>query len=308
MNKKLVCAVLLFFISSYLYATKYAGEFFDTGGGARALAMGRAFVAVQDDPSLGYWNPSLLPTLQDNSILLMHSERFGGDVKYDFATVNFKYNDSYISLTLLNTLIDDIVLTDAVTDTTQLPDIKGKTRDIETGAILSYGIKYNDKLNFGAGFKMARKSVADSSAYGLGLDLSATYFYNEKLTLAINIQNIMGTYLFWNNGTSEVLWPQVKLGAAYDFSEYNVLITSDLDIRFEGREEADAFAFSEISIDPHVGLEYALTKNIFLRAGYDVDKITYGAGLEYKKFRLNYGYIDHSDLDATQRISFSYSF
>jgi hypothetical protein len=65
-------------------ATKYAGAFMEDGGGARALGMGSAFVAVADDASAAFFNPAGIVDAQRVELMLMHSERFGDLVDRDY--------------------------------------------------------------------------------------------------------------------------------------------------------------------------------------------------------------------------------
>ena len=75
MLKKAACyAVLaLIMIAAFAadsHATKLAGEFLQTGLGAKALAMGGAYVSVADDASATYWNPAGLVLQEKRQILL----------------------------------------------------------------------------------------------------------------------------------------------------------------------------------------------------------------------------------------------
>ncbi|MBN1434634.1 UPF0164 family protein [Candidatus Fermentibacterales bacterium] len=71
-------------LDSASWAAKYAGEFLYVGAGGRALGMGSAFVAVADDASAAYWNPAGVCTRTGQSAQFMHSERFGGLIRYDY--------------------------------------------------------------------------------------------------------------------------------------------------------------------------------------------------------------------------------
>ncbi|MEK7670779.1 MAG: UPF0164 family protein, partial [Bacteroidota bacterium] len=66
---------------------KYAGEFISLGVGGRALGMGGAFVALANDVTAGYWNPAGLSHINYPQISLMHDERYGSLVNYDYGAV-----------------------------------------------------------------------------------------------------------------------------------------------------------------------------------------------------------------------------
>src|SRR5262249_40893470 len=65
-------------------ATKYAGEFLKVPVGARAIGIGGAFVAVDDDATAPYWNPAGLIYLPYKEVLPQHSEQFGSLVNHDY--------------------------------------------------------------------------------------------------------------------------------------------------------------------------------------------------------------------------------
>ena len=66
---------------------KYAGEFIDIGVGGRALGLGGAYTAIANDVTAGYWNPAGLSKLMYPQLTLMHDERFGGLINYDYGAI-----------------------------------------------------------------------------------------------------------------------------------------------------------------------------------------------------------------------------
>ncbi|MCK4236618.1 MAG: hypothetical protein KAX38_05835, partial [Candidatus Krumholzibacteria bacterium] len=96
---------------------KYAGEFMALGGGARAMGMGGAFIAVVNDATASFWNPagiarfsSMQTSPEDWEISLMHSERFGDLIDYNFASAAFplKSGESGWGMTFIHMGIADI--------------------------------------------------------------------------------------------------------------------------------------------------------------------------------------------------------
>src|SRR5437762_4483401 len=60
-----------------------SGSFLKIGVGARAAALGEAFVAVANDPSAIYWNPAGLASMQRQEFQLSHLE-WPADIRYEF--------------------------------------------------------------------------------------------------------------------------------------------------------------------------------------------------------------------------------
>ena len=97
-------------------ATKYAGAFMEDGGGARALGMGSAFVAVADDASAAFFNPAGIVDAQRVELMLMHSERFGDLVDRDyFSYVQPLRGEGWaggaFAISLIHLAVDDIPIT-----------------------------------------------------------------------------------------------------------------------------------------------------------------------------------------------------
>jgi len=88
---------------------KYAGEFMSIGVGARALGMGGTFVAISEDVTAGYWNPSALATLEYPQLAGMYAERFASIVNYNYGGIALPYGkNSGISLSFIRLAVDDI--------------------------------------------------------------------------------------------------------------------------------------------------------------------------------------------------------
>ena len=83
----LIVLVLAALPSSTIAATGFAGEFLAVGAGARAMALGNAYVALVDDATAGYWNSAALSDVQENTAYLMHADRFSGLLNQDFVAV-----------------------------------------------------------------------------------------------------------------------------------------------------------------------------------------------------------------------------
>lgn len=78
-NKFLVIIFILFSVgvgNSLSEESKYAGSFLELGIGARAMAMGGAFVSVANDGSAFYWNPAGVATLRQQELSGMYASLF----------------------------------------------------------------------------------------------------------------------------------------------------------------------------------------------------------------------------------------
>ncbi len=327
---KVVCTSLAIFLligsaqaGNGFRAAKYGGEFLTLGAGGRALGMGGAYAALANDVSAGYWNPAGLVNIDYPQIMLMHSQQFGGVVKYDYGSFAMPLGTSRtLGIGLIRLGVDDIPVTQLSNPALKLGeeyvDENGITRrntprvarmisDAEYALFLSYGLKRNEKLALGANVKLIHKNVGDNSAWGLGFDIGAIYKPAGNLLVGLNLQDITTTVLAWNTGTREIIVPALKAGLAYPLKipglGGSIAPAVDFDIRFEGRDYAAQFAVGPVSLDSHLGWEYQFQNLFALRIGSDVGKLSAGAGLNLPKFQIDYAFLSHDDLGNSHRIS-----
>lgn len=301
--------LLLTSLQSQTVIGKYAGEFLSIGVGGRPLGMGGAYVAIANDVTAGYYNPAGLAKLNYPQIALMHDERYGNLVNYNYAAVAIPYGKDYtFGVSIMRLGVDGI------------PDTRNAGKD-ENGNPLSSGqydkmvrLNYDlitefsnqdwafyltgakrvtDDLYLGANVKILSRSIAEYSAFGIGFDIGAYYTPMENLMLGANVQDVTTTFVAWSTGRNELITPTAKVGAAYqlEFLGGKILPAVDLDIRFENRRFASQFNVGPVSFDPHLGMEYSY-KNLFaVRAGYnDVKQFTFGAGVKLPKLNIDYSF------------------
>lgn len=176
---------------------------------------------------------------------------------------------------------------------------------------LSWSRPLSEELSIGANFKMVYRQLMDYSAWGLGLDAGLLWKPTGALSLGMNLQDITGTHLFWNNGHSEVVNPTAKLGAAFTvpLRKFSSVLTVGLDgdFRFEGREYSAQYSRGEVSLDTRAGMELLIRDTVGIRLGSSEGNMTAGIGLKIglfgKPVSLDYAWLGHDQLDNTHRFS-----
>ena len=79
----IIFSILLFTAGAYAQgSTRYAGAFLELSIGARAMAMGDAFVSVANDGSAFYWNPAGAAGLPRAEVSGMYASLFKGLVRH----------------------------------------------------------------------------------------------------------------------------------------------------------------------------------------------------------------------------------
>lgn len=300
---------------------KYAGEFMAIGVGGRALGLGGAHVAMVNDATAGYWNPAALARIDYPEGIIMHDERFGSLVNYDFAGVAIPYGpDVSLGISVLRLGVDGIPDTrDAWIDSNG-NGIFDKTDRLDYDKIsyfnaadwalyFTYAKRSSREFKYGVNVKIIRRDLADQSATGIGFDVGALYAPTDNLSLGVNVQDVTTTLVAWSTGRNELVSPTMKIGAAYGIDALGGRFTPvvDVDVRFENRRFASIANLGPVSFDPHAGLEFDYKKTLALRVGYnDIKQLTLGAGLHLRMLDVDYSFAKFAadeTLGNTHRIS-----
>lgn len=305
------------------HATKYAGAFLEAGFGggigARASGMGNAFVSIANDGSAGYWNPAGMVLIEKREATAMHVERFGDLVNYDALGYVQVVNGgtkkrSAFGFSLIRSGVDDVPFT-SIDPNTGEHRVDRYESWSEWALFFSYARLMRDDVSLGGSVKVIRKSIADDSAIGFGLDFGALLRPWRALSVGVQAQDITSTILIWN-GETETISPTVKLGASYPFEipmlRGTLVAAADVDTRFEGRQFAAQRWAGSISGDFHFGGEFWYKKLLAVRAGSDEGAFTAGAGFRFplseRALGVDYAFLEHEDLDASHRVSALFKF
>lgn len=306
-----------------LAVDKFAAEFLKLGVGSRALGMGGAFVGIADDASAAYWNPAGLTFLPAQDLQLTHAEVFGGLLNHDVGSwarrIGTEENRATIGVTVIRLGVDDIKITqDALVQNSgglvQIDPSKVRLKSAyDLGILLSYARAMGPRWAIGGNFKMIRQNLVDvGSSFGLGLDLGLNYMAGTQTTLGVRLADITTTRISWDTGRHESVAPTVTLGGATTrhISALKGSITPAVDVQlaFEDLGNADQFQMGSVTGNIHAGLEYWYNRALALRLGTDSGNFAAGAGLRFRlgpfqRFGVDYAYLNHDELDATNRVT-----
>jgi len=287
---------------------RYSAEFM-AGGGARALAMGNAHIALASDAWAIFWNPAGLSKITVPQAALMHSERFEGVIDYDVAALALPQPDgSVISTGIIRLGVNGIPFTEKQFSDQPLSDENRVeiTKIVNEGEYAYFAAKANHfgRWSWGISPKLIFKHIGSKyRAYGLGIDMGIRGKPLESLPVeaGLAIHDLLGTPIAWEQtGHKEIIVSTIRLGLAcqFDVSSLEAQITPAVDLSY--RLES---AFDSDAADYHLGLEYLIRHTVALRVGSDNGRLAFGGGLQLKPVSIDYAFIGHDKLGDTHRIS-----
>ncbi len=234
-----------------------AASFLKIGAGARAIALGGAFVAVADDASAGYWNPAGLAQLSGPVISLADRVPVMDTDYASMAIASPVWKLGYLGLNAIYYGCGDVPVYDSHGVS------KGVLTDREAAVILSYAYKLN-QLSVGVNGKYIYQDIADdfvsTESDGIGADVSVLYEIFRSLTVGATFHSNYEMTSSADGTLSGESPLNIRAGVHYfgDMGEDNSL--------------SFMMDFDQSKLYPlklHVGTELILYDTLALRAGLD---------------------------------------
>ncbi len=315
------------FISNVSKRGTTAAPFLSIAQGARAMAMGTAFVAVADDQSAMYWNPAGIADLSGNRIVFDYTQWIA-DIKYNYvgATINLGSMGT-VGLNLTSSSIPEMRVT-----TVDLPEGTGEMFGVSDAAVgITYALKLTDKFSIGFNPKFIYQRIWKMSATAIAIDLGVKYLTPfDGITLGMSISNFGSKMRLSGNNTLVLYDPDpfttgnnahipgdartdswtlpltFKVGIAYTAlsTEANRLI-----LAIDAAHPSDDYE----SVD--LGAEYVFDNFIALRGGYNSlflesaeERFTMGFGIQQNligstQITIDYAYQEYRRLKNAQKFS-----
>ncbi len=271
------------------------------GAGARALSLGRAYVAMANDPTAVFWNPAGLEIIPRTSFTLFHNQLFEGTM-YDFvgfAYPTLNYGTVGIGFTRVGT--DDIPYV------SEHNVVLGSMNYEEDELYISYAKKLPFRLYGGLTFKFRRQSFSliNQNATGLGLDFGLMYRPEWESKF---LRNLGFGFSFRN-----LVSPDMKLGSRVDNEPYfwTLGLVKGFEVGTGGKVnlllDFGKSKFESGSI--RLGTEYIFRGIGSVRLGYDNSQFALGAGIKYSFVRIDYSFgssMAGGDFPPTHRFSLTF--
>jgi len=113
----------------------------------------------------------------------------------------------------------------------------------------------------------------------------------DAVTLSGVLHDATTTYLSWSDGVREYVAPNLTTGMALNFfpaDRHALTWALDLAWMFEDRTFDSQLAIGGVTADIHTGLEYWYRNTLALRTGMAGKDLTFGLGVRYRHFGVDY--------------------
>jgi hypothetical protein len=297
--------------------------FLKIGVSARAVGMGEAVVALQQDAASLYYNPGSVAQF-DRTELSASRIQWPADINYDFiALARHLFGRHYIGFSA------GILHMAPMPETTEyLPHGTGNYFTYQDRFIaLTYGARMTDRFSFGITLKQVQEDLAGQVMTAPMLDMGTFYWTGYRsLRFSASLSHFgsqarpKGTYrkriLDRDSGQEtvaesefEVFSPPTifRIGAAMDIlSRPGQTLTMALQLNHPV-DDAENIAY---------GFEYVLFQTLALRGGYKINKeeenFSFGIGLRVPAgpviVKVDYAYANFVHLSDPQRLSIGLTF
>jgi tetratricopeptide (TPR) repeat protein len=267
---------------------------FSLGAGARGMGMGRSFVSLSGGASSAFSNPAATALLDQSEFTAFHTSLFMG-TNYDCLALSHPVGTLGVF-----TISAGRLGTGSFTgrDEFNRPSQSISASEFQLG--ISYGRELPFGLATGLSFKGAGQELGDNTGYGFGLDWGLQYRPNFMRGLTL--------------GTSfnDLIQPRIKLVNSEDkfqtISRFGASYSRSITTIFSATAAIDLDKSAGRNLRYHPGLEAGFYDAYFLRVGYDKDRPTFGAGIVYNIFRLDYAYENIEFFGGSHRVSLSLVF
>ncbi len=309
-----------------------AAQFLKIGVGARATAMGSAYVALANDASALFWNPAGIARLSGNEAILVHTEWL--------ADINFDYGGIAINMGTFGTVgasLTIVSMGEMLVRTEKEPEGTGEYFNASDACVgLAYARSLTDRFSIGLNFKYIRQGIYHMSATGFAFDVGTIFTTQfNGMRIGMNIANF-GTKMQMSGKDSKTfidINPDASgsnstLPAYLETKGWSLPLLFRVGVAMDAVNSSwnrltlavDALHPNDNSERVNAGVEYTFRDMLSLRSGYQSawgldaeDGMTFGAGMRYQfgsnaAIKLDYAYADWGRLENAQRLSLGIEF
>ena len=302
-------------------------QFLEIPVGAKAAALGGAFVGLSDDASSVFWNPSGIAKIKSNAVQFSYMRWFE---MFDFNAVSAAFNFEDIGVIAASLIVFSMDRLEITTESE--PNGTGRFFDAQDLALgLTYSRYLTDKFIVGLTVKYVNQTIWNETAEGIAFDIGTQYSLDfQNFTIAMSMKNF-GPDLQFDGEDLNVIYdkssnlPQNRLTPARLAADaYPLPLSFQVGIGIDVyqadfmkiRAGLDAVHPNDNHERINFGTEFAFFDRLFLRGGYkfnyDDEDYTFGAGANLPfsgmKISFDYAYSVYDILPSVHRISLGIDF
>jgi hypothetical protein len=279
-------------------AGTYGLTFLKIGVGARAVAMGKAFVGISDDIYSLYWNPAGISQLSNKEIAFSYNMLLA-EISQGFLGLVYPYDKKH-TIGVSATFLDYGKIQGY--DKNNIPTEEFTTNDMLFSSSLGY--KITEQFFTGITIKILQEKLENESIMNFGSDIGIIYKIGKIISFGATIRNI-GTKIDFIN-------KKMILPTTYDFGCGISLIEKIFNIGLVCSKPVD--------YNPEIGFgaEYILKEIVAFRIGYKyqnmntvydgIANLSVGVGIKYLSFTFDYAFVPYGALGNTHYLSFTVKF
>lgn len=306
--------------------TTTAAAFLEIGVGARAQAMGGAFVSLARDATAMYWNPAGIGKISGYETTFSHVNWLV-DTNFDYFGIVAPIGQRAavgVNVTVFGSGDQPVRRVGQEEGTGEFYS----AQDLAAG--ITFALNLTDRFSFGINAKYIQQRIWNSSANGFAVDIGGLYETQlDGFQMGFNISNFGSDMRLSGRDLQNVLDPDI-LNEGVD----NILVNYETDsftlpllFRFGLSYQWQLFARSDLTVavdllhpnndeeSVNLGAELLMVEVFTLRAGYRslflsdrIGGLSLGAGLIIPtrsdlKINFDYAYVDWGVLNAAHTFS-----
>ena len=305
---------------------------------ARSAGLGGDFISVRDnDLNIGISNPCLLNSSM-NKTMSLSSSLLAGGINYGMAGYGYQVNKIGSMASYIKYISYGTFSRTAVNGTAE-----GTFSPFEMIAGTSLGREINPRMAVGTSINLLYSQLEIYSALGASVDFSGTYHNDDKgFLVTVLAKNIGYQFKSYVKGNRALLPVEIQMAASYKvehapfrisilahhlnkwditYSDPNLIQTID-PLTGDTIPVASAGFFEKLGRHFTYQLEVLMSKNIHLRFGFDYQQrkelaleqrpgiagMSFGLGLHFSKFSLDYGFVVYSRAGYNNILTLSTNF
>jgi len=303
-----------FFIFNFSASAQTTFDPLSIGVGARALGMGKAYVAVAEDCETIFINPAGLGEIDSFKFTSM-SGTILEDARYTMLGTVFPLGEkTAIGIGYVAAGVSGIQIRNSYGTLLSTSDFTNSV------FVVSFGKKLAEKLSLGVNFKLYNQlgsGLDDGNGSGLNMDIGFLQQGLGWFSLGVVGQNILhSAKIKYKGGLEEGLPLTIKVGAKMHLlgeefesaiiSPLKVIAVTDIDLNLQTSKSSTT----------HLGVEISPNPSLTFRSGFDQDPVpggiqsnfTYGVSLKIAGIGFHYAYHPYTDFAENNTHYFSLSF